>query len=214
VSTAPPARPADAGFTLPEVMIAGALSLVLVLPGYVLLRRTYEVSDLLGSRFRLNEQARQAFSMLGDGSAATGVSSGGKSARGFGLVEGLRSRCGTYRTSGQPRCTAPVPSASDLRSASQLVLSDGDLSLRGDSISAMAVTCQGLRDPLPDCTGTESRTVQGWLGSDPSLSTSGRVRMLGITVTDPFRARRVGRLPAGATERYRTMFTLNAETDP
>ena len=202
----------DAGFTLPEAMIAGALSLVLVLPGYVLLRRTYEVADLMGSRFRLNEQARQAFAVLGNGSIATGTTAGGKSARGFGLVEGLRSRC--HRTSGKPSCTAQAPSSASLRSASQLVLEDGALSLKGDAISPVAVTCRGLRDPLPDCTVLETRTVQGWLGSNPVLSGQGRTRSLGITVTDPFRAQRAGRLPATATETYRTMFTLNAESDP
>ena len=90
----------DAGFTLPEAMIAGALSLVLVLPGYVVLRQTYAEADLMGGRFRLNEQARQAFAVLGNGRHAPGASAGGKSARGFGLVEGLRSRC--HRTCGKP----------------------------------------------------------------------------------------------------------------
>lgn len=199
----------EAGYTLPEAMIAGALSLVLVLPGYVLLRRTYDVADLMSSRFRLNEQARQAFVLLGNGgggSSNTGIT------RPFALVEGLRSRC--FRASGQPPCTAQLPSPASLRSASQLVLEDNALSLRGDSIAPVAITCRGLRDPLPDCTGVETRTVQGWLGSDPTLSGQGRTWALGLTVTDPFRAQRAGRLPGSATETYRTMFTLNAESDP
>jgi hypothetical protein len=195
----------EAGYTLPETMIAGALSLVLVLPGYVLLRRTYDVADLMSSRFRLNEQARQAFALLGNG----GGSSDAGITRPFALVEGLRSRC--FRASGQPPCTAQLPSPASLRSASQLVLEDN---LRGDSIAPVAITCRGLRDPLPDCTGIETRTVQGWLGSDPTLSGQGRTRALGLTVTDPFRAQRAGRLPGSATETYRTMFTLNAESDP
>ena len=214
MTAAPRARPADAGFTLPEAMIAGALSLILVLPGYVLLRRTYDVADLMGSRFQMNEQARQAFAVLGDGSSATSVASGQASTRGFGLVEGLRSRCSVPRTSGDPRCTAQAPSAISLRSASQLTFSDNALTLRGDAISPLAVACRGSRTPLPDCTGLENRTVQGWLGSDPTISATGRTRSVGITVTDPFRAQRTGRLPATATEQYRTMFTLNVEADP
>ena len=194
----------DAGFSLPEVMAAGMLSLCLALPAFALLRRTYDLADLMQSRFRMNGQARQAFALLADGGASTAA--GQVNARGFALVEGLRSR-------------QSLPTASTLRVASQLVLPDGLLTLAGDAIPGLSVTCTGAQLPVPGCTAAGTLAVHGWLGQDPTLArtpalASSRNAGLGLTVTDPFRAGRARLAPASATEQYRTIFTLNAEAAP
>ena len=192
------------GFSLPEVMVAGMLSLLLALPAFGLLRRSYDMADLMQSRFRMNREARQAFALLADGGAAT--VSGQVNARGFATVEGLRSR-------------QSPSTGSALRAASQLVLPDGALTIEGDAITGLTVTCTDTGQPLPGCTGPGSLAVAGWLGQDPvvsltpSVATSRNVTV-SLTVTDPFRAVRARLAPASATELYRTIYTLNAEALP
>ena len=192
----------DAGFALPEVLIAGLLSLCLALPAFALLRRTYDVADLMQSRFRLNGQARQAFALLADGGAAD--TPGPLNPRGFPDVEGLRSR-------------AAAPAGSTLRAASRLVLPDGALVLSGDAIAGLAVSCTAPGQPIPDCTGAGAVTVRGWLGRTPVLTRTpaaapGRTTAVGLVLTDPFRAQR--RRTAVIDEQYRTIFTLGVEAAP
>lgn len=45
----------DRGFTLPEVLVAGTLTLLLALPALHLLRTTYRMADTVQGRLRLNE---------------------------------------------------------------------------------------------------------------------------------------------------------------
>ena len=189
----------EGGFTLVEAMIAGTLGLLLVLPGYALLASTYRFADLIESRVHQSEQARQVLSLLGDGtsSAATGTD-----ARGFGLIEGLRSR-------------ASIPSPWTLRRSGQFIMTDGALQITGDAVPALNVQCTAAATPVPDCKGTEARTINGWLGSDPVLSSAaGHVAAVGIAVTDPFRAQRVAKYPGMVTENFRTLFGLNVEANP
>jgi len=102
-----------------------------------------------------------------------------------------------------------------LRNTSEFVFPDGSLTLLGDLFPALNVNCQQAGVPIPDCAGTETRSVQGWMGSDPAITYAGQSTPvstldINITVTNPFYALRA-ELPAGATEHYRTMFTLGAE---
>ncbi|MGI4797091.1 MAG: prepilin-type N-terminal cleavage/methylation domain-containing protein [Janthinobacterium lividum] len=199
----------EAGFTLVEVLIAATLASLLALPAMSMLRGTYGFVDGMQSRFRLNEQARQITALLGDGSAILSNAGLFTGSRGLAMVEGLRSRSVT------PSLTpsdAP-PSGSQLFSSSQFVLPDGFLTLPGDTFQPVTITCTGPTVPVPACGGTETRTVQGWLGVAPTLSTSGQVAAVGLTLTDPFRAQRAIN-SSSATETYRTMFNLNVETNP
>ena len=195
----------QAGFTLIEVMIAGTLSLMVLLPAYAMLNRTYRFADVIQSRFQQNAQARQVLELLGDGSAQFGTQA---NARGFAMVEGLRSR-------------PAIPPGWVLRQASQFSMTDSNgLVVTGDQVTPLSVQCNGAGVPIPDCTGAEARTVQGWLGRDPVLvQSSSQTVGVGLSVTDPFRAQRLGNKsssgPAGAaTELYRTMFGLNVQANP
>ena len=200
---------AEAGFTLVEVLVAGSLSLLLALPAMSMLRGTYDVVDAMQSRFRLNQEARQVVALLGDGSASLSNAGTSTGSRGLAMVEGLRSRS---ITSGLTPADA-APTAAQLIASYQFVFPDGALSLSGDGFPAASIACTGAHLPLPACTGTETRSVQGWLGATPTLALAGQVEAVGLTRTDPVRARRANN-PQCATETYRTMFNLNVEADP
>jgi type II secretory pathway pseudopilin PulG len=199
----------EAGFTLVEVMIAGTLACLLALPAMSMLRSTYGFVDAMQSRFRLNDQARQVTALLGDGSALLSNAGTSTGSRGLALVESLRSR--SVVSGLTPTDTAPT--GTQLNTSYGFVLPDGSLTLAGDSFPAVVITCTGVKAPLPDCTGSETRTVQGWLGTTPTIAISGQVAAVGLTLTDPFRAQRAIN-PSSATETYRTMFNLNVEADP
>jgi hypothetical protein len=198
----------DAGFTLPEAMIAGALGLLVALPGFHMLAATYRMVAAAESVALTNAAARQTFALLADGTstvsnvevAQAGASS---SARGFALVEGLRSR-------------QALPAGSSLRSASQFTLGDGALLAAGDTMAPLTVQCAGPATPIPDCTGAEIRTVQGWIGADPTVTApsaqigASQTAAVSVAVTNPFEAQRPGGA-AAATERYRMMFNLNPD---
>ena len=207
------------GFTLPEVMIAGTLTLLLALPAMALLRTTYRLADQLQSRFAANAQAREVFTVLADGgsvasSAEVAASGAPASARGFALVESVRSH------SSLPSCSTGLLQSTQgacLRNLYQLVFTDGALSLQGDLLAPISVTCTAAKVPIPACTGTETRSVQGWLGADPVITTASQASPLStvdvnVTITNPFYATRAS-LAAAASEQYRTMFTLGVEAN-
>lgn len=202
-------RPDEAGFTLVEVLVAGSLVVLLALPAMSLLRATYGFVDSMQSRFRLDAEARQITTLLGDGSALLANAGTSTGSRGQAMVEGMHSRS---VTSGLSPADAP-PTGSQLSASFQFVLPDGGLTLAGDTFPTLSIACSGAATPLPACTGSETRTVAGWLGSAPTLTLSGQVMAVGLTLTDPFRAPHVAN-PASATETFRTMFNLNVETNP
>ena len=193
------------GFTLVEALIAGTLSLCLVIPAYALLNGTYRTATLVDSRFARDAQARQVMTLLGDGSASFGTL---KNARGFTMVEGIRSR-------------QSLPSTWSLNSNGQFVMADTAASsstrapsISGDAVSPITVTCTGSGLPLPGCTAGSTLTTRGWMGANPVLLQTGNTVAVDITVSDPFQAARPGQTAAGVTDTYRTLFNLNVETNP
>ena len=190
----------DAGFTLVEVMVAGTLSVLMALPAYSLLSATYRFADKVQSRFRQSEEARQVLSLLGDGSVLFGTQN---NARGFPMVEGLRSR-------------VAAPAAKTLRLTTGFVMSDSNgLSIAGDTVPPLQISCSAAAVPIPDCQGTETQTVQGWLGSDPVLvAASPQTVGVSVSIIDPYRAQRMGKAPASVAEGYRSIFSLNVEANP
>jgi hypothetical protein len=191
----------DRGFTLPELMIASRMTLLLGLPAYMLLERGNEFAAATRSRLELNAQARQVWTLLGSGSANLSGVTSQKDADGFSYVEGMRSM-------------SAAPSGSSLRNAGQFTLSDSPLSISGDSFPTQTITCTGAAQPIPDCVSTETHTIQGWMGSNPSIAVTGKSASVLLTLTDPFEAQRSSVAAATATEQYRTIFNLNAEAAP
>lgn len=191
---------ADAGFTLAEVMIAGTLGLLLVLPAAEMLSRTYRVVTAIQSRARQSQEARQVFALLGDG---TTVQPGlPENPRKFRMVEGVRSR-------------QALPQPWTLRSdTGQFVMNDGNVSVAGNTVARVSVTCRGTAVPVPACTGTETRDLQGWLGAAPQVAQNGKLVSVIIDVTDPFQVRRNKPDTARVTETFRARFTANVERNP
>lgn len=190
----------DAGFTLVEVMVAGTMAVLLALPAYALLAATYRFADKVQSRFHQNEQARQVLSLLGDGSAQSGLTA---NARGYRMVEGLRSR-------------PAIPSSWPLRTAGQFVMTDSNsLSISGDAVPNLQIQCVAAGIPIPDCKGTGTLTIAGWVGSDPTLAAASPQTVgVGVSIIDPYRAQRMAKTPSSTAESYRTIFGLNVEANP
>lgn len=184
--------------------MAGTVMLCLALPAYAILRRTLDVADLMATRFAQNAQARQVARLLADGSSAA---QGILNPRGWALVEGLHSRRSAVATDW------PVGSA--LRSNYRFRLLDGLLlSLQGDAVAQLAIPCLGAKVPLPDCTGTETKQIQGWLGADPVVTATGpgnTVAAVTVSLTSPYRAARAKTAAAAGSEQYRMQFNLNVE---
>jgi type II secretory pathway pseudopilin PulG len=191
----------DSGFTLIEVMVAGMLTMLLAIPAFMLLQHANEFAAATRSRFALNAEARQVWTLLGSGSANLSGITNQTDGYGFPYVRGMRS-------------LQSAPAGSSLRSSGKFVLSDNPLALAGDSFPSLTVTCTAPAAPIPDCISTETHSIQGWLGSDPALSVSGRIANVVSTLTDPFQAQRPNVPPRTATERYRSIFTLNSEAAP
>lgn len=193
-------RSGDRGFTLPETLVAGLLMMLVVLPLMPMYSRSLRFIDLMNSRFKLNEQAREVFFVLSDG-VRNHSGWGSSSSRGFNLIEGLRSR-------------ASAPLGSSLRSGQQFQFTDGTLSILGDSVPTLSIACTAAATPVLDCVSTETRTVNGWVGGNPIITASAPFVDVAVPLTDAYRAQR-GRLPASSlTEQYRMMFTLGVESNP
>lgn len=198
-----PCPTGDAGFTLVEVMIAGTLGMLLSLPAMEMLSRTYSVVAGIQARARQSQQARQILGLLGDGTSVIGTTA---NSRGFRVLEGLRGRRWDE-----------LPTTWTLRSASEngrFTMTQDGLTLLGDTLGPIDVTCRAAAVPIPDCTGTGTRTVRGWLGANPVLIQSGRTVSVSIAVTDPYQARRSLYEGSRVTETFRTRFTANAGRDP
>ena len=184
-------------------MIAGTLGLCLVLPAYALLNGTLRTATLINSRFQRDAQARQVLALLGEGTASFGTAA---NARGFTMVEGIRSR-------------QSLPSPWTLNSGGQFVMSDtagqgAPPAIAGDSVPPTTVTCTGTALPLPGCTAGATLTTRGWMGANPVLLQAGRTVAVDVIVSDPFQAARLGQPAGSASDTYRTLFNLNVEANP
>ena len=191
-------RKSQAGFTLLEVMIASVASMAIIAPAIAVMFKTLDWYSEIQSAIALNRQARQAMDIIGNGAMATTNGNDGKP-----NLYGIRGRN-----------SSP---GGGLRSNYKLQYQSNNLTVNGDSIASMTIACTAANLPLPDCPSAGSnRTVTGWIGKNISLggsrSAANRTVEVILTVTDPFQAQRAVN-PASATETYRTVYTLNRDTN-
>ena len=193
------------GFTLVEVLIAGTLGLCLVLPAFAVLSGSYRTALLINSRFARDSEARQVLGLLGEGTTSFGNLS---NARGFTMVEGIRSR-------------ASLPVNWTLTNLGQFVMTDTSAnvqatppSISGDAVPLTSVHCTATGVPMPGCISTGTVKTQGWMGASPVLLQTGRSVAVNITVSDPFQASRPQQTVAAVSDTYRTLFNLNVEANP
>lgn len=194
-------KPGQKGFTLLEVMFAATTGMFIMLPAIEIMFRSYAWYAEVQTQLTLNRQAREAFDVISNGGR---LASNGND--GTPYVYGMHGR-------------KSAPSGS-LRNNYTLSYLSNNLTLRGDTMASMTVTCSASAKPLPDCTAAgQSKTVAGWIGNDASLTTSlrsinSRTVEVILTMVDPYEAQRM-KVPANATTTYRTVLTLNRdETDP
>ncbi|HKD75130.1 MAG TPA: prepilin-type N-terminal cleavage/methylation domain-containing protein [Ktedonobacterales bacterium] len=195
-------KSAQAGFTLIEVMIASVTSMFIIMPALVFMFRSYDWYASVESELMLNRKARQVFDLIGNGAKASTNGTDG-----LPYLYGIHGR-------------NAAPSASSLRSNYTLQYASNNMTVTGDSIAAMTVTCRAAGAPMPDCGAAgDSRTVAGWIGNDFAIdassgSVNSRTVEVTLTLTDPFQAQRADN-PATATQTYHTLLTLNRDTpDP
>lgn len=192
----------QAGFTLIEVMIASITSIAVMMPALVFMFKSYDWYASVESELKLNRQARQVFDLLGNGARAS--------------VNGYDGSPYFYGLHGRKS----APTAASLRSNYTLQYSSNHMTMAGDSVAPMTVTCTAAATPMPDCAAAgDTKTVAGWIGKDftidaNSRSVNSRTAEVMLTLTDPFQAQRADN-PATATQTYRMLFTLNRDTgDP
>ncbi len=185
------------GFTLVEVMIAGLLTTGLVLVALSLLATSMQVNQELEGRLRLSAQARSVFAVLANGAVIAGETG----TDGTAVAPGLRGLGGKIETG--------------TRNALRLEFVANGLTVRGDTLSDVTITCADLADPLPDCTGPGATVVmRGWIASDLKQKTNQRsvgerTVETGFTLADPWLIRRDGPENSAAIEEYETIFVLN-----
>ena len=194
-------KTSQAGFTLIEVMIASVASMAVIAPALAFMFDAYDWYAEVQSDLQLNREARQVFDLIGNGAKSA---TNGNDTKPY--LYGIRGR--------------KAKPAGTLRTNYTLQYQSNNLTMMGDSIASMTVTCTAVDVPLPDCTAAnQTKTVAGWIGDDLSLnstnrSAGSRTVEVTVTLTDPFQAQRAAN-PATATETYRTVFTLNRDTtDP
>lgn len=183
------------GFTLVEVMIAGLLTTGLVLVALSLLATSMQVNQELEGRLRLSAQARSVFAVLANGA----------------VVHGQTGSDGTAFAPGQ---RALGDKLSPTRDAMRLEYVTNGLSVGGDRISDVTITCVALSDPLPDCTGPSTTVVmRGWVAKDVKQkikrSVDDRTIETGFVLVDPWLIRRDGPESKSAIEEYETIFVMN-----
>lgn len=176
------------GFTLPELMIAGAITSFLMLVTWELILQGADIEAESQARGRMNDQARQAFVMLDTGGVDTATD-----------VRGIRTN-------------ENLPSGA-LADDGRLRVSDGGGVVLSDLGPESSVTCLAPLIPHPDCLLLgQTITVRGWFPATPEInsvlrSVNDRTVEVGVSITDPWLKRREQRRPDSEIETYRTIVT-------
>lgn len=176
-----------AGYTLPELMIAGTISAFLMLVMWDLLIHGSELAAENQARDRMNTQARQAFEMLAYGGTDDSTA-----------VPGVRS--------GEDLPDNP------LRDEGRLRIANGGAAVLSDTGPESTILCIAPLLPDPACLlPGQTITVQGWFREDPDVvtafrSVAGRTAETSIQLEDPWLRLRTTRKDGSEVETYRTIF--------
>lgn len=186
------------GFTIIELMVASTIGLLLMTGILSIMYQSAGMADVMRGQVVMNQQAREMFRILTDG----GVGSNGPA------IPGLR---------GHKASTAEAA----LQSVNyRLVLSEGTNVVRSGEISAHQVSCIAAGNPLADCTGTETITVNGHLGApltaannNLKTTTFGDFSWAVVTVNliDPIQASNRMAGAGDVTDSFYTIIGLNKE---
>jgi prepilin-type N-terminal cleavage/methylation domain-containing protein len=187
------------GFTLMEVMVSTMATAVVIAAASAFLLRFLDWYDELSAKIAMNRHARETYEIFSLGGLASTTGNDGTK-----NVYGLRER---YALPG-----------SSMRDNYSIRYTSNNLTLTPDLMAGMSLTCTGTATPMPDCTsGAGTKTVTGWLGTQPQTNTSSR-SVAGKTVEvtfgimNPFEIQRAVS-PSVFAENYHAIFTLNRDED-
>lgn len=158
------------GFTLIELMVATFTGLLLLSSVYAVMYQSAGMADAMRGQIIINQEAREMFQMLTDGGRDSDQTP----------VSGLR---GGYENE-------------DITGGSPAWKTNNRLRLSGDVISRRVpdidITCRAVDDPVDDCTGTETRPLDGYLArlaiSSPAGSGQGFWVVVEWDIVDPYQA--------------------------
>ncbi|WP_434620428.1 PulJ/GspJ family protein [Azospirillum sp. B2RO_4] len=207
-------RDAQRGFTLIELMVAGTISLILLAAIGGVLSDSLRTAAALNSQVAINRHAREIFEILAFGGSNENANT---TPLPFNYVFGLRGRNPTGGSDmfAMPAASSPSPLlARDINGSTRLYrfgLGRTGTTPQGDPIDALlaeqvqevTVPCTGTDLPVQGCAVATSATMQGYLRSDPTLSTSAspnRVTTLAFQLIDP--------QVQGAPHTYNTDYTV------
>ncbi|KAA0571165.1 prepilin-type N-terminal cleavage/methylation domain-containing protein [Azospirillum sp. Sh1] len=213
-------RDAQRGFTLIELMVAGTISLILLAAIGGVLSDSLRTAAALNSQVAINRHAREIFEILAFGGSnenANTTASG--SVLPFNYVFGLRGRNPTIivadpfkmpkvENSQNPFLSRSADGGTRLyrfglgRDGSVPLGNPVDAQL-AEQIQEVTVPCTGTDLPVQGCAVATSATMQGYLRSDPTLSTSasrGGITTLAFQLIDP--------QVQGAPHAYNTDYTV------
>lgn len=189
------------GFTLMEVMVSAMAMTVVIAAASGFLLRFLAWYDELSAKIAMNRHARETYDVLSLGGLASTTGNDGTN-----NIYGLRERFA-------------VPGSS-MRTNYAIRYISNNLTLTPDLTAGMSITCTGTATPMPDCSaGSGTKTVTGWLGSNPqtntaSRSVSNKTVEVTFSIMNPFEIQRAVS-PAVFAENYHAIFTLNRhENDP
>lgn len=205
-------RDTQRGFTLNELMVAGTISLILLAAIGGVLADSLRTAAALNSQAAINRHAREIFDILAFG----GSNANDTTPLPFKYIFGLRGRNPTGSDMfAMPAAISPSPLlARDLNGSTRLYrfgLGRTGTTPQGDPIDALlaeqiqevTVPCTGTDLPVQGCAVATSATMQGYLRSDPTLSTSAspsRITTLAFQLIDP--------QVQGAPHAYNTDYTV------
>ncbi|MBF0332333.1 MAG: type II secretion system protein [Alphaproteobacteria bacterium] len=216
-------RGRQAGFTLIETMVAGSISIFALMVAFTFLYQSADMARLLEARVGMNGEARAVMALLGEGHQIEVA----PDSRYYGL-RGMSHDDVTAHAAGTDFA---------MRADARLHLTDTDQTADSHGSHAsqpFSVTCRAAGNPLPECTGTETVIVTGFVGAAPAITgdcaDTGngtacgvresaailRTRRVAVTITDPHLAflsslGRTTSAPAEVSETYRSAFTQHAD---
>lgn len=138
------------GFTLIELMVATTVGLMLLMSVLTIMYQSAGMADAMRGQVVMNQEARQMFHMLTDG----GVGSLGTAVP----VPGMRGRLKGSVVGTQ------------LKVNQRMVVVQAGSQIVSSSLPSTQIQCRGAADPIQECTGTETRTVDGYLAATPILT--------------------------------------------
>lgn len=217
MNTSPCQAPDQGGYTLIELMIANALTLVVALAILVLWYHAERELESLLTNLRLNQEMRLVAELLRDGGAQGGDGT---------WVEGLH-----FISTGE---LSPLDETTTLTTVAANTLTLGSNTLRlwkhrlvlvkggsdpetlptlSSSQTNAQVPCRGTSLPHPDCTGNALLTVEGLVTSvsvDPvTRSAAGQTAEVEVVLVDPLRAWDPNLTADRITETFRTTIALD-----